>query len=47
MSPSHVSQVRKYMNDRQLRPVPTSQGLPSYGGARESALSTTRVLRNT
>lgn len=35
------------MNDRQLRPIPTSQGTPSYGGARESALSTNRVLRNT
>lgn len=35
------------MNDRQLRPAPTSRGVPSYGGARESALSTNRVLRNT
>lgn len=35
------------MNDRQLRPVPTGQGTPSYGGVRESALSTNRVLRNT
>ena len=35
------------MNDRQLRPIPTSQGTPSYGGTRESALSTNRVLRNT
>ncbi len=35
------------MNDRQLRPIPTGQGNSSYGGARESALSTNRVLRNT
>jgi modulator of FtsH protease len=35
------------MNDRQLRPAPTGRGVPSYGGARESALSTNRVLRNT
>jgi modulator of FtsH protease len=35
------------MNDRQLRPVPTSHGAPTYGGARESVLSTNRVLRNT
>ena len=35
------------MNDRQLRPVPASQGNSSYGGARESALATNRVLRNT
>jgi len=35
------------MNDRQLRPVPTGQGTPSYNDVRESALSTNRVLRNT
>lgn len=35
------------MNDRQLRPIPTNNGVPSYGGARESALSSNRVLRNT
>ena len=35
------------MNDRQLRPIPTNNGVPSYGGARESALSSNRVLLNT